>query len=51
MKRKMAIAEMQSVIRSDDPGAQQGIADGIRDSEPKRIVAAVLDLRRRMRGR
>jgi hypothetical protein len=49
-KRELAIAEMQSVIGSDDPGARQGLADGVRDSEIERIVATVLDLRRR-RGR
>jgi hypothetical protein len=49
-KRELAIAEMQSVIGSDDPGARQGLADGVRGSETGRIVATVLDLRKK-RGR
>jgi hypothetical protein len=49
-KRELAIAEMQSRLSDDDPGARQGMADGVRDSETGKIIATVLDLRKE-RGR
>jgi hypothetical protein len=50
-KRELAIVEMQSAMRPDDPGALQGLADGVRNSEEGIIISAVLEIRKKSRKR